>query len=83
MNQSPFPHGNLQRVDDAQAPAYDAVLDELYVGRKASQWMWLVFPKLRGLGHSPVAMRRRAWDWNQDEVKAHLQRQWQRVGCSG
>lgn len=48
---------HLQRFLDAQAPVYDAVLDELHAGRKASHWMWFVFPQLRGLGHSPTAQR--------------------------
>jgi uncharacterized protein (DUF1810 family) len=48
---------NLQRFVDAQAPVYADVLDELHDGRKASHWMWFVFPQLRGLGHSPMAQR--------------------------
>ena len=48
---------NLQRFVDAQAPVYDTVLDELHDGRKASHWMWFVFPQLRGLGHSATAQR--------------------------
>lgn len=46
---------NLQRFLDAQATVYDAVVDELRDGRKASHWMWFVFPQLRGLGHSATA----------------------------
>jgi uncharacterized protein (DUF1810 family) len=46
---------NLQRFVDAQASVYDAVVDELHDGRKASHWMWFVFPQLRGLGHSATA----------------------------
>ncbi|MDR7100500.1 uncharacterized protein (DUF1810 family) [Lysobacter niabensis] len=46
---------NLQRFVDAQATVYDDVVDELHDGRKASHWMWFVFPQLRGLGHSPTA----------------------------
>jgi uncharacterized protein (DUF1810 family) len=48
------PH-DLQRFVDAQAGVYDAVVDELHDGHKASHWMWFVFPQLRGLGHSPTA----------------------------
>ena len=48
---------NLQRFVDAQAPVYATVLDELRGGRKASHWMWFVFPQLRGLGHSSTAQR--------------------------
>jgi len=31
------------------------VLRELGDGRKASHWMWFVFPQLAGLGHSALA----------------------------
>ena len=41
----------------AQDPVYPAVLAELRAGRKASHWMWFVFPQLMGLGHSPMAER--------------------------
>jgi uncharacterized protein (DUF1810 family) len=33
------------------------VIDELRGGRKRSHWMWYIFPQLRGLGSSPVAVR--------------------------
>jgi len=46
---------NLQRFVTAQAPVFDAVLEELRAGRKRSHWMWFVFPQLRGLGRSPTA----------------------------
>ena len=45
----------LQRFVDAQAPVFDAVCAELRAGRKASHWMWFVFPQLRGLGRSAMA----------------------------
>jgi uncharacterized protein (DUF1810 family) len=48
---------DLQRFVDAQDAVYDDVLDELRDGRKASHWMWFVFPQLRGLGHSAMATR--------------------------
>ncbi|MGN6512644.1 MAG: DUF1810 domain-containing protein [Lysobacteraceae bacterium] len=48
------PH-DLQRFVDAQAPIHATVIDELRAGRKASHWMWFVFPQLRGLGHSATA----------------------------
>ena len=47
----------LQRFVAAQAPLFDAACDELRAGRKASHWMWFVFPQLRGLGHSAMAAR--------------------------
>jgi len=46
---------NLQRFVDAQAPVYDEVRAELHAGRKATHWMWFIFPQIAGLGHSPTA----------------------------
>jgi uncharacterized protein (DUF1810 family) len=55
MNQpDPF---DLQRFVVAQGPLYETVLTELRGGRKRSHWMWFVFPQLRGLGSSPMAVR--------------------------
>jgi uncharacterized protein (DUF1810 family) len=48
---------DLERFVDAQAGVYATVLDELRAGRKRSHWMWFVFPQLRGLGHSDMALR--------------------------
>jgi uncharacterized protein (DUF1810 family) len=36
---------------------YQRALAELRAGRKASHWMWFVFPQLSGLGHSSMARR--------------------------
>jgi uncharacterized protein (DUF1810 family) len=46
---------NLNRFVEAQAAIYPAVLAELRAGRKASHWMWFVFPQIAGLGRSPTA----------------------------
>jgi uncharacterized protein (DUF1810 family) len=46
---------DLQRFVDAQAPVYERVLAELRSGRKASHWMWFIFPQIKGLGSSPMA----------------------------
>ena len=48
---------NLQRFVDAQNPVYERVCAELRRGQKTSHWMWFIFPQLKGLGHSEVAMR--------------------------
>jgi uncharacterized protein (DUF1810 family) len=48
---------DLQRFVDAQNRVYDTVLEELRNGAKRSHWIWFVFPQLRGLGHSPTAVR--------------------------
>jgi uncharacterized protein (DUF1810 family) len=47
---------DLQRFLQAQNPVYDQVCAELRAGRKASHWMWFIFPQLRGLGSSLTAM---------------------------
>ena len=46
---------DLERFVTAQAPVYAQVCAELRQGRKASHWMWFVFPQLAGLGHSAMA----------------------------
>lgn len=48
---------DLTRFVAAQDPVYRDVLDELRDGRKRSHWMWFVFPQLRGLGGSAMAVR--------------------------
>jgi uncharacterized protein (DUF1810 family) len=52
------PH-DLARFVEAQdrAGTYDAAVRELRAGRKTSHWMWFVFPQLRGLGASAMAVR--------------------------
>jgi uncharacterized protein (DUF1810 family) len=46
---------NLERFVEAQAPVYSTVIKELGAGRKASHWMWFIFPQLAGLGSSATA----------------------------
>ncbi len=46
---------DLFRFVSAQQDAYPAALAELKAGRKASHWMWFVFPQLAGLGRSEIA----------------------------
>ena len=41
----------------AQEPIYDRVRAELQAGRKASHWMWFIFPQITGLGRSPLAQQ--------------------------
>jgi uncharacterized protein (DUF1810 family) len=50
------PH-NLQRFVTAQdaGGSYAAAVAELRGGRKASHWMWFVFPQIAGLGRSVTA----------------------------
>lgn len=60
----------LERFVEAQAGAYDRALAELRAGRKASHWMWFVFPQIAGLGRSPVARFYAIADL--DEARAYL-----------
>jgi uncharacterized protein (DUF1810 family) len=48
---------SLRRFIDAQdaGGTYDTALAELRAGRKASHWMWFVFPQIAGLGRSSMA----------------------------
>jgi uncharacterized protein (DUF1810 family) len=48
---------NLKRFEEAQAPVYALVCEELKRGEKTSHWMWFIFPQIRGLGRSPMAER--------------------------
>ena len=50
------PH-DLERFVAAQAEVYAQVQGELALGRKASHWMWFVFPQLKALGRSATAKR--------------------------
>ncbi|MDR5652886.1 DUF1810 domain-containing protein [Ruixingdingia sedimenti] len=45
----------LGRFIAAQDPVMDAVMAELRAGRKATHWMWFVFPQLASLGRSGTA----------------------------
>ncbi len=54
----------------AQAPVFKTALAELQAGQKRSHWMWFVFPQLRGLGHSAMAMRYGIGSL--DEARAYL-----------
>jgi uncharacterized protein (DUF1810 family) len=47
---------SLQRFLDAQAPVYEDACAELEAGLKQSHWMWFIFPQLRGLGQSAMAV---------------------------
>jgi uncharacterized protein (DUF1810 family) len=46
---------DLERYVRAQEGVYARACAELAAGRKASHWMWFIFPQLRGLGSSPTA----------------------------
>jgi uncharacterized protein (DUF1810 family) len=48
---------DLARFVEAQAGVYEQACAELRAGRKRSHWMWFVFPQIRGLGSSPMAVK--------------------------
>ena len=62
---------NLERFVDAQGPDIEQVYAELRAGRKQGHWMWYVFPQLKGLGHSSMAVR--FGISSREEAQAYLQ----------
>jgi len=47
----------LSRFLEGQEPVFDQVLEELRRGRKTSHWMWFIFPQIKGLGSSSMAIK--------------------------
>lgn len=45
----------IDRFLEPQKTSYAIALGEIRNGRKASHWMWYIFPQLRGLGQSTSA----------------------------
>lgn len=48
---------NLGRFLEAQAEVYARACIELRAGLKQTHWMWFIFPQIRGLGSSPMAVQ--------------------------
>jgi len=46
---------DLERFVTAQERHYEIALREVREGCKRSHWMWYIFPKIKGLGHSEKA----------------------------
>jgi uncharacterized protein (DUF1810 family) len=46
---------DLRRFVETQRTTYDGALAELRRGRKASHWMWFIFPQIAGLGMSAMS----------------------------
>ena len=66
---------DLSRFLDAQnSPVcgYETALTEMRAGRKASHWIWYIFPQIRGLVGSPSPMTRRFEISCQEEAEAYL-----------
>jgi uncharacterized protein (DUF1810 family) len=62
---------DLRRFVEAQADVYEQACAELRAGRKRSHWMWFVFPQIRGLGSSEMAVRYAISGW--EEARAYLE----------
>jgi uncharacterized protein (DUF1810 family) len=60
----------LSRFVTAQEGDYHRALAEIRRGRKASHWMWYVFPQCRGLGHSAMSVKYAIGSL--DEARAYL-----------
>jgi len=61
---------DLQRFVDAQNRCFVSVCSELRGGRKTRHWMWFIFPRIKGLGNSPLA--RKFAISSREEAEAYL-----------
>ena len=48
---------DLGRFVRAQEGVYEQACAELRAGRKRTHWMWFIFPQIKGLGSSEMAVR--------------------------
>lgn len=48
---------NLEKFVSAQERVYPKALQEIKQGRKATHWMWYIFPQIKGLGFSDISKR--------------------------
>jgi uncharacterized protein (DUF1810 family) len=48
---------DLERFVRAQEGVHEQACAELRAGRKRTHWMWFIFPQIKGLGSSEMAMR--------------------------
>ena len=61
---------DLKRFVSAQEQVFQRAVEELRQGRKRSHWMWFIFPQLRGLGRSHLAVHYGIGDLQ--EARAYL-----------
>lgn len=47
---------DLERFKTAQEHSYLTALSEIKNGRKESHWIWYIFPQIKGLGRSSMAL---------------------------
>ena len=46
----------MKKFLDAQANDYEQALNEIRAGHKHSHWIWYIFPQLKDLGRSSIAV---------------------------
>jgi uncharacterized protein (DUF1810 family) len=51
-----FDLDRFHQAQDSAGEGFADALRELRAGRKTSHWIWYIFPQLRGLGTSPMAV---------------------------
>ena len=56
-NSDPTDPYDLRRFVEAQSLVYEQVRVELRSGQKTGHWIWFIFPQLRGLGYSAIAVK--------------------------
>lgn len=61
---------SLQRFTQAQEQIYPRALEEIKRGAKRTHWMWFIFPQMKGLGRSAMAVRYAIASL--DEARAYL-----------
>ncbi len=61
---------NLNRFIEAQKFSYSRAFSEIQAGRKRTHWMWYIFPQLKVLGRSSMALHYGIADI--DEAKAYM-----------
>lgn len=61
---------DISRFIEAQRSSYQQALSEIKNGKKASHWIWYIFPQIKGLGRSAMSEYYGIQDI--DEAKAYL-----------
>ena len=46
---------DISRFIEAQRSSYQQALSEIKNGKKASHWIWYIFPQIKGLGRSAMS----------------------------
>jgi uncharacterized protein (DUF1810 family) len=57
MGVAMFDLARFRDAQDSRDAGFACALSELEAGRKASHWIWYIFPQLAGLGGSPMSVR--------------------------